>query len=60
MEKAINQALREVAVKRLKEMLDDLPRRSAVDNGENTTDFLRLLRMKWDGRPLDVVEGTKK
>lgn len=58
-EKAIDQALRAVAVKRLKEMLDDLPRRSAT-KGESTTDFLRLQRMKWDGRPLDVLEGTKK
>jgi hypothetical protein len=59
-EKAIDQALRAVAVKRLKEMLDDLPRRSAINNGESTTDFLRLQRMRWDGRPLDVLEGTKK
>ncbi|MER8444521.1 hypothetical protein NKH52_15070 [Mesorhizobium sp. M1066] len=58
-EKAIDQALRAVAVKRLKKMLDELPRESSV-RGESTTDFLRLQRMKWDGRPFDVLEGTKK
>lgn len=58
-EKAIDQALRAVAVNRLKKLLDELPRES-IGKGESTTDFLRRQRMKWDGRPLDVLEGTKK
>lgn len=57
-EKAIDQALRAVAVKRLQKMLDELPRGSS-GKGESTTDFLRLQRMKWDGRPIEVLEGTK-
>ncbi|QND68150.1 hypothetical protein HB777_32200 [Mesorhizobium loti] len=59
MEKAIDQALRAVAVKRLKKMLDELPRESSTQ-GESTTDFLRLQRMKWDGRAFDVFEDTKE
>ena len=59
MEKAIDQASRAAAVKRLKRMLDELPRESRAQD-ESTTDFLRLQRMKWDGRPFDVLEGTKE
>ncbi|MDX8531586.1 hypothetical protein RFM41_09495 [Mesorhizobium sp. VK25A] len=55
-EKAIDQALREVTVNRLKRMLDELPRNSNV-KGESIADFLHAQRMKWDGRPLDVLEG---
>ncbi|TIQ37366.1 MAG: hypothetical protein E5X48_05820 [Mesorhizobium sp.] len=58
-EKAIDQALRAVAVKRLKNILDELPRGSS-HKGESTTDFLRAQRMKWDGRPLDVLKGSKE
>jgi hypothetical protein len=58
-EKAIDQALRAVAVNRLKRMLDELPRNSSA-KGESTTDFLRAQRMKWDGRPLDVLKGGKE
>ncbi|MGX5803299.1 hypothetical protein ACWGS9_18875 [Bradyrhizobium sp. Arg314] len=58
-ETAIDQALRATAVNRLKKMLDELPRNSSVQ-GESTTDFLRAQRMKWDGRPLDVLEGGKE
>ncbi|MDX8441544.1 hypothetical protein [Mesorhizobium australafricanum] len=60
-EKAIDQALRATAMNRLKKMLDELPRNSGVGvQGESTTDFLRAQRMKWDGRPLDVLEGSKE
>ncbi|WFP64406.1 hypothetical protein [Mesorhizobium sp. WSM4904] len=58
-EKAIDQALRAVAVTRLKRMLDELPRNSSPKS-ESTTDFLRAQRMKWDGRPLDVLRGSKE
>ncbi|PBC05970.1 hypothetical protein CK220_02035 [Mesorhizobium sp. WSM3860] len=58
-EKAIDQALRAVAVNRLKRMLDELPRNSSA-KGESTTDFLRTRRMKWDGRPLGVFKGSKE
>ncbi|CDX42576.1 conserved hypothetical protein [Mesorhizobium sp. ORS 3359] len=58
-EKAIDQALRAVAVTRLKGMLDELPRNSSAKS-ESTTDFLRAQRMKWDGRPLDVLRGDKE
>ncbi|UVK42284.1 hypothetical protein BPNPMPFG_003947 [Mesorhizobium sp. AR07] len=52
-EKAIAQALRAVAVKRLKKMLDELPR-GASAKGESATDFLRLQRMKWTAARLTL------
>ena len=56
MEKPVEQALRTIAVKRLKKILDELPRVSGTRD-ESTTDFLRIQRMNWDGRSLDCLEG---
>ncbi|TPK99884.1 MULTISPECIES: hypothetical protein [unclassified Mesorhizobium] len=56
MEKSVEQVSRAIAVKRLKKMLDELPRVSGT-RGESTTDFLRIQRMNWDGRSLDCLEG---
>ena len=55
MNKAIDQALREVAKSRLKKMLDELRRPSS--NDENSIAFLLRKRLEWDGRPIDVLEG---
>ncbi|AZO18240.1 hypothetical protein EJ069_28495 [Mesorhizobium sp. M2A.F.Ca.ET.043.05.1.1] len=56
MKRPVEQALRAIAAKRLKKMLDELPRVSGT-RGESTTDFLRIQRMNWDGRSLDCLEG---
>lgn len=57
-EKAIDQALRDVARQRLRKLLDTLP--VASSNGESTTDFLRRKRLEWDGRPIEVLEGRSR
>ncbi|MER9328109.1 hypothetical protein [Mesorhizobium sp. M0488] len=58
-ETAIDQALRAVAVKRLKKTLNDLPR-GAHPKSESTTDFLHAQRVKWDGRSPDTLNGPRK
>jgi hypothetical protein len=54
-EGAMGQALRAVARARLKKALDELPAHSSPQ--KSTTDFLRLMRLEWDGRPIDLLEG---
>lgn len=53
-EKAIEQALRDDARRELMTFLDELPRSSG---GENSTEMLRRLRLGWDGRPVEQLEG---
>lgn len=53
-EDAIRQALRAEAVARLRQYLDEMPK---ATGGENSTELLRRMRMQWDGRPVDVLEG---
>jgi hypothetical protein len=57
-EKAIDQALRDVAVQRLQNTLDEI--RRPATKGETGTAFLRRKRMEWDGRPLDMLEGRQR
>lgn len=54
-ERAIDHALRDMARQRLKKQLDTMRRTSTA--GEDSTDFLRRMRMEWDGRPIEVLEG---
>jgi cytochrome c553 len=57
-ENAITRSLRDDARKALAKFLDELPKASAT--GENSTDFLRRKRLEWDGRPIDVLEGSSE
>jgi hypothetical protein len=54
-ERAIDQALRDVARGRVKKMLDELPLNASPE--KSSTDFLQRKRLEWDGRPIDVLEG---
>ena len=54
-EKAIDQALRDVAIRDLQKTLDEI--RRPASTGESGTEFLRRKRMEWDGRPVDLLEG---
>ena len=57
-EKAIDQALRDIARERVKKLLDELP--VLQSDGENGSDFLRRKRLEWDGRPINVLEGSEE
>ena len=52
---AIRHELREVARARLKKALDELSSHSSPQ--KSTTDFLRRMRLEWDGRPINLLEG---
>jgi hypothetical protein len=54
-EKAIDQALRDISRGRVKAMLDNLP--LAASAGESGAEFLQRKRLEWDGRSIDVLEG---
>ncbi|MFI0842652.1 hypothetical protein [Mesorhizobium sp. IMUNJ 23232] len=54
-EKAIDKALRDVAIQDLQKTLDRI--RRPVSTGESSTEFLRRKRMEWDGRPIEILEG---
>ncbi|PSJ57726.1 hypothetical protein [Kumtagia ephedrae] len=54
-EKAIDQALRDVAIRNLQKTLDEIRRPATAE--ESGSEFLRRKRMEWDGRPIDVLEG---
>ena len=57
-EKAIDQALRDVARERVKKLLDELSTPQAT--GENSSDFLRRKRLEWDGRSVEILEGSEE
>lgn len=55
-EKAIEAALRKDALKEFSTFLDDLPKAAG---GEDSVEFLRRKRREWDGRPIDVLDGSE-
>lgn len=56
-ERAIERALREDAKADFFRFLEELPKSTKCT--ENSTDILRRMRLEWDGRPIDVLEGRK-
>lgn len=53
-EDAIREALRAEAIADLRRFMDEMPK---ARRGENSTALLRRMRMQWDGRPADLLEG---
>lgn len=56
-EQTLEKALREKAIEEFHKFLDELPRATGPNAQENSTDFLRRLRMEMDGRPPEVLNG---
>lgn len=57
-EEAVEKALKLLAVQRALETMRSV--RGLSTGGENSTEFLRRKRLEWDGRPLEILEGSKE